>query len=65
VLTKAKKIKTVLIITLKPSLERNLADMIEAIETNNIAPTIELKIISGIEITLNSLIEKILGKQLP
>ena len=52
-LTKAKKIKTVLIITLKPSLERNLADMIEAIEPNNIAPTIELKIISGIVIMLN------------
>ena len=54
VLTNAKKIKTVLIITLKPSLERNLAEMIEAIEPNNIAPTIELKTMSGIVTKLNS-----------
>ena len=42
-----------LIITLKPSLERNLAEMIEAMEPNNIAPTIELKIMSGIVTKLN------------
>ncbi len=43
-----------LIITLNPSLERNLAEIIEAIEPNNIAPTIELKTISGIVTRLNS-----------
>ena len=41
-------------ITLKPSLERNFAEMIEAMEPNNIAPTIELKTMSGIVIRLNS-----------
>jgi len=44
----------VLIITLNPSLERSFAEMIEAIEPNNIAPTIELKTMSGIVTRLNS-----------
>ena len=40
--------------TLKPSLERNLVEIIEAIEPNKIAPAIELKIINGIVTRLNS-----------
>ena len=37
-----------LIITLNPSLERNLVDIIEAIDPNNIAPTTEANISKGI-----------------
>jgi predicted nucleotidyltransferase len=53
VLTKAKKRKTVLIITLNPSLERSLVDMIDAIDPNKIEPTIEAKIRNGIVSKLN------------
>ena len=52
-LTNAKKRNTVLIMTLKPSLERNLVEIIEAIEPNKIAPAIELNTISGIVTKLN------------
>ena len=40
--------------TLKPSLERNLVEIIEAIEPNKIAPAIELNTIRGIVTKLNS-----------
>ena len=40
-------------ITLNPSLERNLVEIIEAIEPNKIAPAIEVKTISGFVIKLN------------
>ena len=48
-----------LIITLNPSLERNFVEIIDAIEPNNIAPTTEPKIISGIVTILNSTESKI------
>ena len=41
-------------ITLNPSLERNLVEMIEAIEPKRIAPAIAVKIMSGIVTKLNS-----------
>ena len=40
-------------ITLNPSLERNLVEMIEAIEPKRIAPAIAVKIMSGIVTKLN------------
>ncbi len=39
--------KTVLIITLNPSLERNLVEIIDAIDPNKIAPTTEENINKG------------------
>ena len=53
-LAKAKNRKTVLIITLNPSLERNLVDIIDAIEPNKIAPTTDATISNGIVTIENS-----------
>ena len=50
-----------LIITLNPSLERNRVEIIEAIEPKRIAPAIEVKIMSGIVIKLNSTDSKNIG----
>ena len=47
-LTNAKNRKTVLIMTLNPSLDRNLVDIIDAIEPKRIEPTIDAKIRNGI-----------------
>jgi hypothetical protein len=54
VLTNARNRKTVLIITLNPSLERNLVEIIDAIEPNKIEPMIAAKIIIGMVIIVNS-----------
>ena len=53
-LTNAKNKNTVLIITLNPSLDLNLVDIIDAIDPNKSEPTIEAKTIIGIVNTLNS-----------
>ncbi len=52
--SKAKKRKTVLIITLNPSLERNLVEIIDANEPNNTDPVIAPKIMIGIVTSENS-----------
>ena len=48
--------------TQNPSLERNRVEIIESIEPKRIAPAMEVKIMSGIVIKLNSTDSKNIGQ---